>query len=64
MKIDGWQIRDDGVYPPMPTEKPPEHAPVAPSMVPEAKMAVLEGNSAPKRKFEDHEVEEGGGEEL
>lgn len=64
LKIDGWQIRDDGVYPPMPTEKPPEHAPVAPSMVPEAKMAVLEGNSAPKRKFEDHEVEEGGGEEL
>jgi RNA exonuclease 1 len=56
LKIDGWQIRDDGVYPPMPTEKPPEHAPVAPSMVPEAKMAVLEGNSAPKRKFEDHEV--------
>ncbi|KAG9194225.1 hypothetical protein G6011_04260 [Alternaria panax] len=53
LKIDGWQIRDDGVYPPMPTEKPPELAPTAPSMVPEAKMAVFEGNAAPKRKFGD-----------
>ncbi|KAL1798297.1 hypothetical protein ACET3X_002334 [Alternaria dauci] len=64
LKIDGWQIRDDGVYPPMPAEKPPAHAPVAPSMVPEAKMAVMEGNTAPKRKFGDEEGGDGGEEEL
>ncbi|KAI4672894.1 uncharacterized protein J4E78_001397 [Alternaria triticimaculans] len=58
LKIDGWQIRDDGVYPPMPAEKPPEHVPVAPSMVPEAKMAVLEGNPAQKRKAEDEKGDE------
>jgi RNA exonuclease 1 len=55
LKNDGWQIREDGVYPPMPTEKPPEQAPIAPSMVPEAKMAVLEGKLASKRKLEDGE---------
>lgn len=65
LKIDGWQIREDGVYPPMPTEKPPEQALTVPSMVPEAKMAVLEGNPAPKRKFEnDGDGEEGDDEEL
>jgi RNA exonuclease 1 len=59
MKIDGWQIREDGVFPPVPVGTPPGDAPAAPSMVPEAKMAVLEGKKAEKRKAEDDEVVEG-----
>jgi len=53
MKVEGWEIRDDGVHPPMPTEAPPKQAPSAPSMIPEAKMAVLEGTPAVKRKMDD-----------
>ncbi|KAA8621556.1 RNA exonuclease 3 [Pyrenophora tritici-repentis] len=53
MKAEGWEIRDDGVHPPIPAEAPPKHAPSAPSMVPEAKMAVLEGAPAVKRKIEE-----------
>jgi RNA exonuclease 1 len=58
MKIDGWQIREDGVFPPVPVGTPPEEAPAAPSMVPEAKMAVLEGKKAEKRKAGDEEEDE------
>ena len=53
MKIDGWQITDEGVLPPMPKGTPPPQVPAAPSMVPTASMAVLEGKPAEKRKFED-----------
>ncbi|CAA9961300.1 RNA exonuclease 3 [Pyrenophora teres f. maculata] len=56
MKAEGWRIRDDGVHPPMPTEAPPKHAPPALSMVPEAKMAVLEGAPAVKRKIEEDDT--------
>jgi RNA exonuclease 1 len=55
MKHDGWQIRDDGVYPPMPSGTPPAEAasaPAAPSMVPVATTAVMEGKPAEKRKIE------------
>jgi RNA exonuclease 1 len=55
MKHDGWQIRDDGVYPPMPSGTPPAvaaSAPAAPSMVPVATTAVMEGKPAEKRKIE------------
>ena len=64
MKAEGWQIRDDGVHPPMPAETPPKHAPSAPSMVPEAKMAVLEGAPAVKRKMDEEEDEDDVGDEL
>jgi RNA exonuclease 1 len=60
MKIDGWQIREDGVFPPMPVGTPPAEIPTvlaAPSMVPGAKMAVLEGEKAEKRKADDDEGE-------
>jgi RNA exonuclease 1 len=63
MKIDGWQIREDGVFPPVPVGTPPaETVPLAPSMVPEAKMAVLEGKKAEKRKADDDGAEEVEGE--
>jgi RNA exonuclease 1 len=54
MKHDGWQIRDDGVYPPVPAGTPPADAasaPAAPSMVPVAATAVMEANPAEKRKM-------------
>jgi RNA exonuclease 1 len=62
LKIDGWQIREDGVFPPVPVGTPPEEAatvPTAPSMVPEAKMAVLKGTKVEKRKVDDDEANEG-----
>ncbi|KAF1945989.1 hypothetical protein EJ02DRAFT_395304 [Clathrospora elynae] len=58
MKSDGWEVREDGVFPPMPASTPPAQAPFAPSMVPTATMAVLEGKLAEKRKAD----EEDGGE--
>jgi RNA exonuclease 1 len=56
MKDDGWEIRDGGVFPPMPPEAPPptkssHAAPPAPSMVPTPTMSVLEGKPAEKRKL-------------
>ncbi|RMZ70712.1 hypothetical protein GMOD_00000843 [Pyrenophora seminiperda CCB06] len=55
MREEGWQIRDDGVHAPMPAEAPPpsKQAPSAAPMVPEAKMAFLEGAPAVKRKMSD-----------
>jgi RNA exonuclease 1 len=64
MKHDGWQIRDDGVFPPMPSGTPPSDAsaaPAAPSMVPVAAMATMEGKPAEKRKAEIIEHESGDG---
>jgi len=55
MKSDGWTIKDDGVFPPMPSGTPPpdaSHAPAAPSMVPAAATASMQGNPAEKRKIE------------
>lgn len=57
LKDDGWTVREDGVFPPMPKDAlPPPKAPLAPSMVPVAKTAVLEGSAAVKRKHEGDEV--------
>ncbi|OAL48894.1 RNA exonuclease-like protein Rex3 [Pyrenochaeta sp. DS3sAY3a] len=53
LKVDGWQIRDGGVFPPMPTGIPPsEKLSAHSSMVPIATMAKLEGTAAQKRKFD------------
>lgn len=53
LKQDGWEIRDSGVYPPMPPGTPPPQAPQARSMMPPAMMAVQEGKPAEKRKLEE-----------
>ncbi|KAL6711450.1 RNA exonuclease 3 [Coniothyrium glycines] len=58
LKIDGWTIQDDGVYPPVPKGTPPVQVPTAPSMVPMATMAMLEGKPAEKRKLGDAEGED------
>jgi RNA exonuclease 1 len=61
MKHDGWQITNDGVLPPMPSGTPPpdaSSAPVAPSMVPVAVAATIEGQAAEKRKLDI--IEQGG----
>ncbi len=57
LKHEGWLVRDAGVFPPMPKGPPPPvfKAPDVPSMVPPMHEAVLEGNAAVKRKFEDEE---------
>jgi RNA exonuclease 1 len=55
MKHDGWEIRDDGVFPPMPSGTPPSGAPAAPpalSMVPVAATATLESKPVEKRKMD------------
>ena len=54
LKHDGWEIRDDGVFPPMPPGPPPQ-APSAPSMMPPAEMTMLKGKPAEKRKLEEQE---------
>ncbi|KAF9692930.1 hypothetical protein EKO04_009179 [Ascochyta lentis] len=53
LKHDGWEIRKDGVFPPMPPGTPPPQAPPALSMMPPAQMTVLEGTAAEKRKLEE-----------
>lgn len=58
LKNDGWEIRDDGVYPPIPSGAPPTQAPSAPSMMPSATMTAPEGRPAEKRKLEEEEEEE------
>lgn len=61
MKHDGWQIRDDGLHPPMPSGTPPVEAasaPAAPSMVPAASTTVMEAKPAEKRKMEITELGE------
>lgn len=55
LKHDGWEIRDGGVYPPMPPGTPPQ-VPAAPSTMPTAPMVVLEGNATEKRKLEDDDA--------
>ncbi|KAJ8109724.1 hypothetical protein OPT61_g7250 [Boeremia exigua] len=50
LKHEGWEIRDNGVFPPMPPGTPP---PQMPQMMPLAPMTMLEGKSAEKRKFEE-----------
>lgn len=62
MKSDGWTIRDDGLFPPMPADTPPTQA-ITPALVPTAKMAALEGTSAQKRKLEEDDWEVDTGEE-
>ncbi|KAH8722563.1 hypothetical protein GQ44DRAFT_711668 [Phaeosphaeriaceae sp. PMI808] len=58
MKHDGWEIKDDGVFPPVPSGTPPAatfSAPAAPSMVPVAAMAVMGGKAVEKRRLDDVE---------
>jgi RNA exonuclease 1 len=55
MKHDGWEIRDDGVFPPMPSGTPPPNTAVAPPalpMVPVAATAIMESKPVEKRKIE------------
>lgn len=58
LKPDGWVIGDDGVLPPMPPGTPPSKASPVPTMVPSAKMAVVEGSTAEKRKMDDDAEDE------
>lgn len=63
LKHDGWEIHDDGVYPPMPLGAPPPQAPSVPAMMPMAPMTVVGGSGAAKRKLEnDHDEATGDGE--
>lgn len=63
LKHDGWKIRSDGVYPPMPPGTPPSQTPLAPPMMPTATMTVTAGSAAVKRKLEDgHDETIAGGE--
>ncbi|KAH4170744.1 hypothetical protein HBI25_095750 [Parastagonospora nodorum] len=58
LKHDGWLIKDDGVYPPIPSGTPPADAasaPAAPSMVPVASTAVMQGKPAEKRKIDEED---------
>jgi hypothetical protein len=52
MKHDGWQIRDNGVFPPVPPGTPPPDALAAPSMVPVAATANMGGQTTEKRKID------------
>jgi RNA exonuclease 1 len=55
MKDDGWTIKDDGVFPPMPPGTPPSNAlqaPAAPSMMPVAATVTLEAQALEKRKMQ------------
>lgn len=62
-KVDGFEIRDGGVHPPMPPGGPPAQAPNMRPTIPTADMTGYMGaKPATKRKLED-EGEEGNGEE-
>ncbi|KAF2798305.1 hypothetical protein K505DRAFT_322009 [Melanomma pulvis-pyrius CBS 109.77] len=59
MKHDGWEIRDEGVFPPMPPDGPPLiKAPPAASMFAPVANSMLGAKPAEKRKLS--EFEEGG----
>jgi RNA exonuclease 1 len=58
LKGEGWEIRDEGVFPPMPPGAPPMAAPPAPSMFTPIAGSILEAKPAEKRKHS--EVEEDG----
>jgi RNA exonuclease 1 len=51
LKGEGWEIRDEGVFPPMPPGAPPMVAPLAPSMLAPVTKSMTEAKSAPKRKL-------------
>ncbi|KAF2710192.1 RNA exonuclease 3 [Pleomassaria siparia CBS 279.74] len=56
LKGEGWEIRDEGVFPPMPPGAPPPMAaPTVPSMFAPVKTKALEAKPAEKRKFSDRE---------
>ncbi|KAF2250885.1 hypothetical protein BU26DRAFT_453941 [Trematosphaeria pertusa] len=61
LKDEGWTIRDDGVYPPVPPGLPPPTAPPALSMVPLLKSTEMEAHPAEKRKLRQLEEDEGTG---
>lgn len=61
LKDDGWAIREDGVYPPLPVGLPPPSVPAAPSMIPPPKTVNGNDGTATKRKlemFEEDDLEE------
>ncbi|KAK7185278.1 hypothetical protein DPSP01_000923 [Paraphaeosphaeria sporulosa] len=61
LKDEGWTLREDGVYPPLPVGLPPPPAPAAPSMIPPPKTISANDGTAAKRKleiFEDDDLEE------
>lgn len=62
MKSDGWMIKDDGVFPPVPAGTPPKKAEM-PGLVPVATTAVLQGTAAQKRKLEEDDWEVDTGED-
>lgn len=51
LKGEGWTIREDGVYPPLPVGLPPPPVPAAPSMIPPPKSMITDGGNAMKRKL-------------
>lgn len=53
MKIDGWQIRGGGVFPPIPKDAPPLEQLAPSTIVPIAMMAKLEGTVPHKRKLDE-----------
>ena len=53
LKVEGWTIRDDGVYPPLPIGHPPVNVPAPPSMVPQSNTAATNGMVTMKRKLDD-----------
>ncbi|KAF9738925.1 hypothetical protein PMIN06_003584 [Paraphaeosphaeria minitans] len=61
LKDEGWTIREDGVYPPLPVGLPPPPVPETPSMIPAPKTISANYGTAAKRKLdilEDDDVEE------
>lgn len=62
MKDEGWTIRDDGVYPPIPEDLPLSDAPPAPSMIGAPRPVLLASKAAEKRKLEQDQDQEDGGE--
>ncbi|KAF1927639.1 uncharacterized protein M421DRAFT_172025 [Didymella exigua CBS 183.55] len=63
LKHDGWELRDGGVFPPMPPGAPPSQAPAALPMMPPAPMAILGAKSAGKRKLDEEDAAAATGEE-
>lgn len=51
LKGEGWEIKEEGLFPPMPPGAPPMTAPPAPSMFAPTATSALEVKSVEKRKF-------------
>ncbi|KAL1592814.1 RNA exonuclease 3 [Paraconiothyrium brasiliense] len=55
LKDEGWTIREDGVYPPLPVGLPPPSVAAAPSMIPPPSLGSTSDGMATKRKLEEYE---------